>query len=141
MNETDIDSSGESEARCPCDTGAEFVKCCGRFLEEGMSPTTAVELMRSRFSAYRMGRVGYLVSTTHPDSRTSNLRAEIEETLERIEWISLDVLSTRQGLAGDKIGKVEFRAEYRMDGEGASHHEHSRFRRYEGHWKYLDDRG
>ncbi len=97
--------------------------------------------MRSRFCAYRLKQVDYLVETTHPDSRTAKLRLEVEETVKQVEWLSLKVVSTSLGNRDDKNGKVEFRADYRMDGQPHTHHERSRFRRYEGRWKYLDDRG
>jgi len=97
--------------------------------------------MRSRFSAYSLKRVDYLIETTHPDSRTPGTRRVIETNIERVTWTSLKILSARQGLARDKIGKVEFAAEYQTQGESHSHHEHSRFRRFEGKWKYFDDQG
>lgn len=97
--------------------------------------------MRSRFSAYCRGRVDYLVDTTHPDARTPSLRQEIEETARRIRWTSLKILSTRSGGTDDKVGKVEFEAGYVMEGVADTHHERSRFRRFQGRWHYLDDQG
>jgi SEC-C motif-containing protein len=97
--------------------------------------------MRSRYSAYYLGRVDYLVETTHPSERNPSLRSEVEETLQRIKWTSLKVLSSSQGHANDKIGKVEFVAEYEIDGESKTHQERSRFRRFEGRWRYRDDQG
>jgi SEC-C motif domain protein len=97
--------------------------------------------MRSRYSAYCLGRVDYLVETTHPSERSKSLRSEVAETLERIKWNSLKVLSRSQGEANDKIGKVGFLAEYEIDGDAKTHQERSRFRRFEGRWKYLDDQG
>ena len=41
----------------------------------------------------------------------------------------------------DKTGKVEFVAEYYINGEPFELHEKSRFKRHKGLWKYLDDRG
>lgn len=97
--------------------------------------------MRSRFSAYCLKRIDYIVDSTHPNSRSAKLRDEVSETAEQITWSSLRVVSTRQGQADDKIGKVEFVANYEFEGKSETHHERSRFRRYEGKWKYLDDRG
>ena len=97
--------------------------------------------MRSRFTAYCLQRVDYIVETTHPDTRTKNLRGEVAETADQLTWSNLAVLSTSQGQVGDKIGKVIFEADYEYEGKMEKHHERSRFRRYEGRWKYLDDRG
>ena len=97
--------------------------------------------MRSRYTAYCLKRVDYVFDTTHPQAREPRLRESIQETADDCEWLSLTVLSTRQGLAKDKMGKVEFSAEFRYQGEPQTHHEHSRFRRFEGKWKYLDGEG
>lgn len=97
--------------------------------------------MRSRFTAYCLKRVDYIVETTHPDTRSRNLRREVAETADQLQWSNLKVLSTKQGQAGDKIGKVIFEAEYVYNSKQEKHHERSRFRRFEGKWKYLDDKG
>lgn len=97
--------------------------------------------MRSRFTAYCLKRVDYIVETTHPDARTKHLRDDVQETAEQLTWSALKVISTSQGQADDKIGKVIFEANYEHDGKIEKHHERSRFRRFEGKWKYLDDNG
>ncbi|MGE5622105.1 MAG: SEC-C metal-binding domain-containing protein, partial [Bacillota bacterium] len=37
-------------APCPCGSGRNYAACCGRFIEEGLVPRSAEELMRSRYS-------------------------------------------------------------------------------------------
>ncbi len=131
----------ETDANCPCGSETEYADCCGRFLESGRVPETAEQLMRSRFSAYWLKRIDYIVETTHPNGRTPGFREEVAESVVQVKWTGLQVLSTRHGQAADKIGKVEFTADYEYDGKTQTHHERSRFRRYEGKWKYFDDRG
>lgn len=97
--------------------------------------------MRSRYTAYCRKRVDYIFNTTHPQAREPRLREGIQETADDCEWLSLTVLGSRQGQSNDKMGKVEFRVEFRHQGEMQTHHEHSRFRRYEGRWMYLDGEG
>ena len=94
--------------------------------------------MRSRYAAYVMGKVDYLVATTHPQARSTNLAAAYQQTFETIQWIRLEVCSSSQGAASDKIGKVEFKATYVQAGRTAVHHEHSRFKRHSGGWHYFD---
>ena len=94
--------------------------------------------MRSRYCAYVVGAIKYLVSTTHPSMRRTDLWIAYESTHKSIEWTGLEVLNTWQGTATDKIGKVEFKASYIQDGESSVHHEVSRFRRHSGDWAYLD---
>lgn len=104
-------------------------------------PATAVELMRSRYSAYFFGRIDYLVDTTHPDSKTPRMRQEIQELADEVRWKFLTVLNTSKGEAEDKTGKVEFVAQFYHDGVLKEHHEVSRFRRCRGLWKYVDAKG
>ncbi len=94
--------------------------------------------MRSRYSAYALELIDYLVTTTHPDKRTRNLAAEIAEWAAAADFTALELLKASQGSAKDKQGKVEFIAHYQHDGEPGKIHELSRFRRYQGAWKYLD---
>lgn len=94
--------------------------------------------MRSRYAAYVVGAIDYLVATTHPSTRSAGLRGGYQRTHESIQWIGLEVLSAFQGCAGDKTGKVEFSASYIQNGQSAVHHERSRFKRHGGDWTYLD---
>ncbi len=49
---------------------------------------------------------------------------------------------TVEGIEGvGKTTNMEFIAEYYMDGKLHELHELSRFRRYKGVWKYVDDKG
>lgn len=101
-------------------------------------PETAEQLMRSRYSAYFFRLVDYLVETTHPDTRTKTLKNELERTIHRVNWSNLTILHTAKGGKEDKVGKVEFVAEYYFEEEPCELHELSRFRKYKGAWKYLD---
>lgn len=94
--------------------------------------------MRSRYSAYVVGAIDYLVQTTLPAVRRTDLRLQYQSSYESIQWIGLKVIRCAQGSETDKIGKVEFEATYIQEGQRAIHHELSRFRRHGGHWHYVD---
>ena len=51
------------------------------------------------------------------------------------------MVNASKGGLKDKTGKVEFIAEYYVNGEKHKLHELSRFRRHKGNWKYFDDQG
>ena len=97
--------------------------------------------MRSRYSAYFFRLVDYLVETTHPDTRESGRKRELEKTIHQVNWKFLEVVNVSKGGKNDKVGKVEFIASYYLNGDPQELHERSRFRRYKGNWKYLDDKG
>ena len=94
--------------------------------------------MRSRYSAYFFRRVYYLVDTTHPDTREPGLKQELEKTIHQVNWSGLSIIGVSGGGRDDKTGRVEFSADYFLNGEAYELHERSRFKRFKGTWKYLD---
>jgi SEC-C motif-containing protein len=123
--------------RCPCGSGKNLTDCCGRWLAARNAPT-AEALMRSRYTAYVLKKVDYLVETTAPASRTLDLATEIRQWMNQVEWMRLHVLSTEAGCCSDAEGTVAFVAEYvGLEGAG-SHHENSRFKKTAGKWYYVD---
>ena len=117
---------------CPCCSSLPFESCCEPFIKGESPPETPEQLMRSRYTAYATGAIDYLISTTHPKTRNRFSRRDIENWSRSNRWIKLEVLNAH----GDE---VEFKAYYM---EGLSpiqvHHEHSKFRREDGKWYYLD---
>ena len=103
-----------------------------------MQPPRAVDLMRSRYSAFVHGIIDYLVETTLPAKRLADLNNQYRSTYESIKWMGLAVIRVFQGDDSDKTGKVEFKASYVQNGNVAVHHEYSRFRRSQGKWYYVD---
>ncbi len=131
----------QTEEPCPCMSEMSYGECCRRFHEYAEKPDTAAELMRSRYTAYYLGLVDYLVKTTHPDKLQPNYRSLLEKTKNNTKWIGLEVLSSSMGKKTDKIGKVHFVARYAEDSKEHLMEEHSRFRRYRGGWVYYDAAG
>ncbi|HCR30963.1 MAG TPA: SecC motif-containing protein [Opitutae bacterium] len=129
------------EPLCPCGSDKSHSDCCGPFIQRIVKPSTAEALMRSRYRAYVMNTIDYLEETTHPKSRNRDTRRELENTLSEIGWIGLRVTGVVGGGPSDKSGKVSLVADYIVGGSPKSHRERSRFKRYRGEWKYLDDQG
>ncbi|MEZ7897751.1 MAG: YchJ family metal-binding protein [Flaviflexus sp.] len=99
-----------------------------------MDITTAEDLMRSRFAAFKRGDSQWLYNTWHPTTRPELVDLEDNPT-----WRGLQIIETVDGGAGDDTGIVEFRATY-LEPEGGIGvlHERSRFVREDGAWYYLD---
>ena len=85
--------------------------------------------MRSRYSAYVLGLIDYLLATWH----LSTAPGELE--LPPLKWLGLEVLHSEQ--SGD-AGVVEFVARCREGGRAQRLHETSRFVREAGRWYYID---
>ncbi len=118
---------------CPCGTAATYRACCEPLHDHRVQAATAEQLMRSRYSAYVVGRLDHVFRTWHPRTRP----AEVEPAPGLI-WIGLVVLTTEAGQPGDSEGVVEFEAACRTADGPAVQHERSRFRRRAGRWVYLD---
>ena len=85
---------------CPCCSGKTYQDCCGRH-HQGELPETALQLMRSRYSAYVKRLESYLLSSWHPDHRPAAVAFPRDQV-----WLGLEVLNTRDGGADDDTGVV-----------------------------------
>jgi len=64
-----------AHAACPCDSGKTYADCCGPWhagLVQGVHAPTPEALMRSRYSAYGLGLIDYLLATWHPSTRPAS---------------------------------------------------------------------
>ncbi len=118
-------------AGCPCGSGRPYAACCGPF-HDGAPAPTAEALMRSRYSAYVLGRIDHLFRTWHPRTRPDDLTSAAGE------WRGLEVLRTEGGTVDDEAGVVEFEARHRGPHGLDTLHETSRFERRGGRWVYVD---
>jgi len=118
---------------CPCASDQPYGACCGR-LHDGFVADTAEALMRSRYSAYVLGREDYLRATWHPRTRPDRL--DLDRTT-ATRWLGLNIREHR--MTGDDTAIVEFVARYKVGGGSAVRlHETSRFVREGGRWCYVD---
>jgi SEC-C motif domain protein len=129
--------------QCPCggaspqrDAKAKaprYEACCGRFIEQGEAPANAMELMRSRYTAYVLGDTAYLRATWAPQTCPPDLDATDSET----RWLGLDI--KRHALTDANHEEVEFVARFKVNGRAHRLHEASRFERNDaGNWIYID---
>lgn len=126
-------SRGASSDDCPCGSGAALASCCGRHLEGDVAPPTAEALMRSRYTAYVLGREDWLMATWHASTRPASLDLASEPLP---KWLGLDVKQHRQ--QDTDHATVEFVARYKVNGRAFRLHETSRFIREDGRWYYVD---
>lgn len=124
---------------CYCCSGKDFLDCCQHFIDGTAKPQTAEELMRSRYSAYVIVAVEYILRSTHPSMRRFYNAEDIEQWAKSSLWQKLEIISKTEGEAKDKKGTVEFKAYYTdVDGKPQIHHEKSNFRKELGKWFFVD---
>jgi SEC-C motif-containing protein len=117
---------------CPCRLTAiaqlPYAECCQPFIEGRAKAPTAEALMRSRYSAFAVTAIDYLVETVAPEARADMDRASLEAWSRESKWHGLDIVDTVDGKPGDLSGIVEFVAHFSRGGARETHHERSTFR-------------
>jgi SEC-C motif-containing protein len=121
---------------CPCGSTKPFELCCQPVIA-GHPAETAEALMRSRYSAYVVGDVDYLQKTSAGEALMKFDRADLKRSIKGSEWLGLEILGTTDGLEGDNVGSVTFRARFRENGQIGILSERSEFRRIGGKWHYF----
>ena len=96
--------------------------------------------MRSRYSAYALGLVGYIVRTTHPEGPifredTGAWSGELRRFCKNTRFLGLEVLEVEGPEEG--AGHVTFRATMTQYGMDASMTERSCFEQVDGAWLYV----
>ncbi len=123
---------------CPCCSGKSYAECCQPIINTE-SASTALNLMRSRYTAYKTGQAEYLYKTTHPKTRGQYKLNEIEDWSKENNWIKLEIISIEHGNINDTRGIVEFKAYYKNKNEVIEMlHERSTFLKENKQWFYLD---
>jgi SEC-C motif-containing protein len=120
-------------SRCFCGGDQLYANCCGPYHSKAALPSTAAQLMRSRYSAFVLKKTDYLLVTWHPDTRPIQLNL-CEDSR---QWFSLKIIATQAGGANDVEGMVEFVAKYKINGRAMRQTERSRFQRLENRWVYV----
>ena len=123
--------------KCPCRSGRRYAKCCERF-HGGVAAPTPEKLMRSRYAAYAMGLVDYVMATTHPGGQhwqpdRDSWAAGIQSFCEGTRFRALTIVDAGED---GQHGWVEFVARLEQGGRDASFRERSTFERVEGRWLY-----
>lgn len=124
---------------CYCQSTVPFEQCCAPLLQGQTPAVTPGALMRSRYSAYRLGLGEYLYRSWHPETRTELTPELLAESGLNTEWLGLDVIYSRGG-PDDQEGEVEFKVRYKELGRIQLLHERSLFLRVQGHWMYHSGR-
>ncbi|WP_415409545.1 YchJ family protein [Synechococcus sp. A10-1-5-9] len=129
-------------AACPCGSGAKLGSCCGPFHQGLMKAQTAEQLMRSRYSAYALGEIEYLIAShPEPDISIQKRRRELRINSRQIRWIELEILAVECGGIEDCQGTVQFAAHFIAAGQRRCLQETSLFQRRDGQlsgdWLYI----
>jgi len=92
----------------------------------------AQTLMRSRYTAFVLNELDYLLDTWHAGTRPPSLEGNPPD----LKWLGLQV--RRHEAQDPDHATVEFVARSRRHGQASRLHEISRFVREDGKWFYVD---
>ncbi len=123
---------------CPCFSGLAYKDCCQKYHNKTLIPENALKLMRSRYSAYTLHLVDYIMETTHPDNleKMDNLFLWRKSIFDFSNQISFDGLEIFEFIDGKERAQVTFLATLNRNGEDVSFKEKSVFFKVNGHWLY-----
>ncbi len=122
-----------SNDTCPCNSGPPYSSCCEPLISGKETATTAEALMRSRYTAYVVKNLDYLLKTWHPSTKPSNIDFRTVP-----QWNDLHIVNTEAGGESDSRGTVEFKATSLSQGKIVQLHEKSRFVKELYQWLYVD---
>ena len=103
---------------CPCGRNKVYSDCCKQAHKNILSVKTAEDLMRSRYSAFVLANIDYLMSSWSSKTCDSSAKAkkELKNWTKSVTWVKLDVMNSNNGLENDTTGTVEFKAFYYENG-------------------------
>jgi SEC-C motif-containing protein len=94
--------------------------------------------MRSRYAAYAVHAIDYIIDTCVSNGKTDIDRRETQAWSEQSTWLGLKIIDVEKGGVDDAEGTVEFEAAYERNGLKDLHRERGRFKKHGGHWMYED---
>ena len=123
---------------CPCQSKKTYDRCCEPFHLGKALPETCEKLMRSRFSAYALGKADYLIATRPEAKRADENREELAAYCKSVQAVGLKIVAKDKGGMADDTGSVTFHASLQANGRRTLHIETSTFARENGRWVYVD---
>lgn len=130
-------TNGTPEPSCPCGSGNPLSGCCGHYHAGTPAPSAEI-LMRSRYSAYALGLIDYLLGTTLPAQQAGLDRAAITAWSQQSTWLGLEVESAEVFGGQPEHAFVTFTAHWHDQQGEHGHRERSAFVQREGRWYFID---
>jgi SEC-C motif domain protein len=90
---------------CPCTPTNLYAYCCQPLHLGTKVATTPEQLMRSRYSAYALQHINYLIATTHPSTQHLYPKKSIVRWAKTTQFLQLTIIYAQQTI-------VEFKAIY-----------------------------
>jgi len=113
---------------CPCGSKKKYKKCC-KIYHDGAKAKDALSLMKSRYSAFAVGKIDYII-------KTSTFQKDFDELKAFSDGCEFKKLEILEFVDDSEEAYVTFRATIYCQGGDASFTEKSRFIKKDGKWFY-----
>lgn len=121
---------------CPCGPSIPYAQCCGQYIDMNVLAPTPEALMRSRYTAFVLGKIDYLSQTMQGKALKVFKFEGLECWLKQIQWQGLIIIRTH--MKTTRHGFVTFEATYLEEGLVKTIHEKSEFKKINNKWFYVD---
>ena len=123
--------------KCPCGSNIKYKKCCQVF-HKGKKAKNALELMKSRYVAYKLKLTNYIVATTHIDNKDylADFNTWEKQILKFCQDCEFQELSILEFIDGDLESFVRFRVQLYCNNNDNSFTEKSKFLKIDDRWFY-----
>lgn len=122
---------------CYCGSQVKYKDCCEPFHTGIKIAPTALTLMRSRYSAFVIVNMNYLIKTTDPQTRQKFDLIQNKDWAENVEFEKLEIINEE---TDRNKARVEFKVYYKskLNGQSQIHHEISKFRKQNNEWFFRE---
>ena len=121
---------------CPCDSGLSYAECCEPYITGIKDAPTAEALMRSRYTAYVVHAIDYIINTCLEKNKMNP--EGIKDWSEKSTWLGFKILSlSNDDEEGDRA-KIVFESIYERKSLKYVHHETATFKKQDNRWFYDD---
>lgn len=125
--------------KCPCGKNKLYKDCCGIIHNNVRLAKTPEDLMRSRYTAFVMADIEFLMQSWHSKTKDSSFKSKknLFTWSKSVTWVKLDVLNS--SMKTPYTGEVEFKAFFYENGSLEYIHENSLFTIENKHWVYVGE--
>lgn len=124
---------------CPCHSERPYATCC-QPVHLGKARPSPTQLMRSRYAAYALSKVRFILKTERADppllpKELIDRRRTLKQFCQNTQFLGLQILD--EATLSNSQATVTFRATLLQDGQDASFTERSLFELQNGRWVYV----
>lgn len=120
---------------CPCGSQLLCENCCGPYLMGLKTAPTPLALMRSRYSAYTLGKIDYIGNTMLKEAKKNFSEEETAKWNQGVHWQGLTIINEKQKTP--VLGFVSFEARYTVQDTPQAIIEKSEFHKINDRWFYV----